>query len=254
MYIVGHYVTTQLSQRFSPASLRGPGCVALFLPDFARCHSWGYANCFSLREDTVSHALIKAHMLGDWWVHYGASQIEKRRGWAYKKMEVFARRYREFFEAAASSGLLTSGTSQDSVRGFSHTMMEYCIDTHLAATLPSSDFEGLKKWLSCLGSESENWSLPSIRRLLSEAAVSGESGTLADDLVSFRDRAIRSATPQEFAYRAGVKKFNLKDCSESIELVRRTIDAGMGEMQPGDLDQVTQFTARFIAQHISEAP
>ena len=252
MYIVGHYVTTRLSKRFSNALLDGLQGPALYLPDFVRCHEWGYAECFRMPDDDPTGALIKAHMLGDWWVHYGLYEEAKRRGWAYRRMAVFARHYDVFFETARREDLLRDASGpRDSVRGFSHTMMEYAIDTHLAASLAGTTFAALQSAIGGVGEDRGAWSEATVRAQLAARGITGSFDGLAGDLHSFRARALAARAPQEFAYRAGVKKFGLHDHEASLALVRETIAAGLGEIPGTEIDAVVEETGRFIANHVA---
>lgn len=251
MYILGHYVTALLSRRFSAGVFTGEHGAALYFPDFVRCHDWGYARCFALPEHGTVSALIKAHMVGDWWVHYGPFSEPNRRGWAYRRMAVFARKYERFFDTASRLSLMCSQNQElDSVRGFAHTMMEYSIDTHLALRIDESTFFDLRRVARDVGSPEGPWSEESVRLKIAQNGVAGCFARLGEDLRSFSSRAASAAAPAEFAYRAGVKKFGLRDCAESIGLVAATIEAGLREIPGPEIDEIVFQTANFIARHV----
>lgn len=251
MYIVGHYVSTRLSERFSPSVLNGDAAAALYLPDFVRCHEWGYAQCFRLSDADPAIALVKSHMLGDWWVHYGDGEVDKRRGWAYRRMAIYARCYDEFFAAAARDGLLVSPDApRDSVRGFSHTMMEYAIDTHLAARLSTDTFHSVQRSVARIGTTDDNWSVPAVLAFIASRGIEGSFESVAADMASFRTRAAAASQPAEFAYRAGVKKFGLHETPASLRLVANTIHEGLAEIPGTEIDDVVAATASFIARHV----
>lgn len=253
MYIIGHYVTSSLSRRYSSSALLGSDGPALYLPDFVRCHEWGYSNCFSMPDSDLVQAFIKAHMLGDWWVHYGSGNLAKRKGWAYKRMSIFSSSYQAFFDEAERLGLADPDRGRDSVRGFSHTMMEYCIDSHLARTMPHEQFDALRDSLCRLGLEGERWSIPHLKSVLQKLGVQGDFGHLDHDVESFRSRVAASQSAHEFAIRAGVKKFGLQSCDESLKLVDRTIQLGLMKIPSQELDTVVSMMAEFISLHTSTA-
>jgi len=251
MYILGHYMTALMSGRFSLDVLTGEHGAALYFPDFVRCHDWGYARCFHAPGHGTDSALIQAHMLGDWLVHYGPGNAPKRRGWAYRRMNVFAREYEHFFDTAARLSLLCSPEQdRDSVRGFSHSMVEYCIDTHLSYLIDDSSFIALRRVASEVGSPNGSWSEDHVRDTIAQNSITGSFVELSDNLQSFSSRAAASAGPAEFAYRAGVKKFKLRECAESIGLIARTIEAGLREIPGPEIDEVVAITAAFIARHV----
>lgn len=251
MYIVGHYVTTLLSQRFSTGTLNGNAGAALYLPDFVRCHEWGYANCFSLPDKDPISALIKSHILGDWWVHYGESEINKRRGWAYRRMAAYAHYYNTFYDVAHRESLIINPSGErDSVRGFAHTMMEYAIDTHLSAHLPAKAFSAIKCCIEGIGASSGEWSMPAVQAVLATREITVKLNAIDADISSFRARAVAARTPAELAYRAGVKKFGLHDCDESLRLVSGTVAAGLASLGADEVDAAVSHAAAFIAQHI----
>lgn len=251
MYILGHYVTALLSGRFSAGVLTGEHGAALYFPDFVRCHDWGYTRCFALPERSTSSALIKAHMIGDWWVHYGPGGEPKRLGWAYRRMAVFARQYERFFDTAARLSLLCSQEQErDSVRGFAHTMMEYSIDTHLSLLIEEPTFLALRRVAGDVGSPQGLWSEDNVRHTIAQNEVAGSFRRLCEDLHSFSSRAAAAVAPAEFAYRAGVKKFGLRDCAESIGLLATTIEEGLREIPGSEIDEVVDQIASFIARHV----
>ena len=245
MYILGHWAATRASQAFEPGALTGDGMVALMLPDVARCHEWGYATCFDASGDAdPSHRLMRAHMLGDWYVHYGSGRERIRRGWAYRTMGVFARLYREFFETAEEAGMRPRGASRDSVRGFSHTMVEYSIDTWVADSLPEAaeGFAAAKEALADLP-------LPTLTATLDAAGADYPLDKLGEGARSFSRRVRAADRPQELAYRAGVKKFGLSGDS-AVAYVESFIRRGMQEIPRAEFDSTFAGTARFIAEHL----
>jgi hypothetical protein len=252
MYIIGHFVTSRLSGQFTTDTLLGEDMAALFLPDFMRCHEWGYANCFRHDHDDVIAALIRSHLLGDWWVHYGPGREPKRRGWAYRRMGVFARYYDDFFSEARRRRLFDPAVAPDTVRGFAHTMMEYALDTHLAAAITPTELAVIKDWLGRLGQLDQRWSLPFMHDAIRTYGISGITHGLGSDVASFSRRVRAAGTAEELAYLAGVKKFGLRECTEGLGLVREVITAGLQDIPLSELDGIAGEVANFISRHLSE--
>lgn len=245
MYILGHWAATRASRAFDPSALTGDGMVALMLPDVARCHEWGYATCFDSGGDAdPSLRLMRAHMLGDWYVHYGSGREQIRRGWAYRTMGAFARLYWEFFETAEDAGMRPPGVPRDSVRGFSHTMVEYSIDTWVADTLPEAA-EGFAAAKEALG----DMPLPGVAATLESAGADYPREKLEEGVESFGRRVRAANRPQEFAYRAGVKKFGLAGDS-AVTHMESFIRRGMREIPARDFETTFAETADFIAEHL----
>lgn len=244
MYIVGHCVITDLSKP-GPFDLYGSDSIALMLPDIVRCHDWGYERCLRERSSSIAGQLIRMHMLADWFIHFGDGVVRERVGWAYRKMSVYAREYDAFFHSAATRNL-RRGEPTDSRRGFSHTMIEYSIDTWLVRNgYFDGRFDSVRDALGRVGGEQGAGSLSWIRETMDAEGIESDSLDLSADATSFADRVMRSNDAHEFVYRAGVKKFGLKDCDDSISLMAETIEKGLrkipGEEMRGIVDQAARF-------------
>ena len=247
MYIVGHSVIADLSTR-GGFDFFGADCVALMLPDIVRCHDWGYDRCLGPRPSSTAGQLIRLHLLADWFIHFGEGTERERVGWAYQKMAVYARGYEAFFSAAAARGLY-SGVPQDSRRGFSHTMIEYSIDTWLIRNgYFEGRFESVRDALGRVGREHGAGSMSWLRRTMAAEGVRSDSPDLATDAISFGDRVARSQSSEEFVFRAGVKKFGLQDCDASLELMSATLDKGLAQIPDEDIRLVVARAARFLSR------
>jgi hypothetical protein len=247
MYIVGHVITAVCSGVIEPGQICDDGVFALMLPDYLNCHDWGYDNCFARSADALDRLLINTHLLGDWYVHFGADVRERKRvGWAYRRMGVYARLYEEFFTRATHLNLRDEGEYADSVRGFSHTMMEYSVDTFLARR---GDFEPffvpVKTALQRLNKKEGPGSAEWVERTIEQQGIVTEEASLSE-IESFRSRVEQSSNAEEFALRAGVKKFRLKNCEESIHFLRTYIDEGLAVITESELLELINNTADFI--------
>lgn len=225
------------------------------LPDYVRCHDWGYERCFKTKSFTLKQLFIEAHMLADWYVHYGeVSETPKHAGWAYQAMRPYARRYDRFFKEAARRGLRADVPPRDSVRGFGHTMMEYTIDTFLVRR---GDFDGrFEKIRSILGQlgvadsiGSEKW----LNETLESEDIPGEREVISREIKIYRERVLACKDAEEFAYRAGAYKFGLKPCEESVAFVKSFIDEGMQEIPAAEISEVVEGAAEFVGTWLLKA-
>jgi len=248
-------VVTEWSGAFKPNNIYGEGVFPLMFPDYVRCHDWGYERCFDWGRPTLDGLLIYAHILGDWYVHYGGAVHEqKKKGWAYRRMGVYARRYNEFFANATRRGLRDVGPPADSVRGFSHTMVEYTIDTFLARRGEfDSHFAAVRAALGSLGVRDGVGSAEWIDETIRREAIVVNSPDLRADVESFRSRITESNRPEEFAFRAGIKKFGLRSCEQSVEHLCEYIEIGLSEISAEDLSSTVESTAEFVGAWIQRA-
>lgn len=246
MYIVGHTVITDQSQlpKCDPFSLSG---IALMLPDYVRCHDWGYDRCFSKQPETEAGRLIRSHMLADWFVHYGDGPQREKKGWAYRNMTVYAKAYDDFRGEAARRKLRENVEMTDSRRGFCHTMVEYSIDTWLSDLgLVDSKFSFLVHTYGQLGEESGIGSAGSVRRMIEQEGIELINENLEQDIHSFGRRVRESKSPIEFAYRAGVKKFGLEDSDESVALMAEFISNGLKRLDHLELERFLTDCVSFL--------
>jgi hypothetical protein len=250
MYIVGHFIITERSGALAPERIYGDGAAALAFPDYVLCHDWGYERCFVSEPLSPDGIMIRAHLLGDWYVHYGEQTVERKKiGWAYRRMGVYARRYDEFFAGATRLGLRDNVPPKDSVRGFSHTMMEYTIDTFLAEQGEfNSQFDAVRGALKKLGGEEGIGSGPWIDETIRREGVAVSTADMAADITSYSTRVSKSTRPSEFAYRAGIKKFGLRPCDESMRYVSRFIGDGLNEVPGDELSGIIDGAAEFVGR------
>src|SRR5688572_1506221 len=105
MYIIGHCFVTARSGRFSEEEIYDDGLLMLMLPDYVNCHDWAYSNAW--RANGRDMQLVQAHMLGDWFIHFGDRWASDRRkvGWAYRSMRPACQTYKNFHKEAAALGL-----------------------------------------------------------------------------------------------------------------------------------------------------
>jgi hypothetical protein len=255
MYIVGHLVLTEKSRRFARETLYGDGALALMLPDYVRCHEWGYERCFKTTNFTLKGLLIQAHMLGDWYVHYGqASETPAKTGWAYQRMRPYACRYDRFYSEAARLGLRENVRPTDSVRGFGHTMMEYSIDTFLIRRGDFDNrFDTIRSTLGRLGLDDGVGSQRWLSETLSRDGISAEPAALSHDVMTYRQRVLACKNAEEFAFRAGVYKFGLKPGNESVAFVKSFIDEGMQEIPEAEISETVEGAAAFVRTWLGKA-
>lgn len=250
MYIIGHCETTAATGIFADDDVTGPGITALMLPDYARCHDWGYAQCFNPCPEERLAMLVRAHILGDWWVHFGDSSEKVRRGWAYRRMGVFASRYDRFFSEATAAGLRAAGPPNDTVRGFSHTMMEYSIDTWLSEKFDQARFLRIKESVARLTNTNGGLSVE-IGHLLTDFGLAIDHEQLIQDANDFVHRVAISESPHDFACWAGAKKFGLRPCLKARDYVRRFLEEANAEIDDGEYSDVVARIVEFMRIHLT---
>jgi hypothetical protein len=219
------------------------------LPDYVRCHDWGYDKCFEQNPVTPAGRLIRSHMLADWFVHYGSEFERQKRGWAYRKMGVYAKTYEAFQAEAVRRKLREDIPMNDSRRGFSHTMIEYSIDTWLANRgLVDDRFAFLKETYAQLGKSEGPGSLEAIARVIQQEGIDLVNEKMGQDVLSFGRRVEQSKSPVEFAYRAGVKKFGLDDTDDAVAFVGEFIEHGLKQIDDAEIEQFVDDCVSFLKQ------
>src|SRR5438105_15956515 len=105
MDLIGHCTCAEMSGTFEERDIYGQRSVELLFLNYMHCHDWAYDDCwrpeaFGDLEPIVR--LIRAHMICDWVVHYGAEHTEakKKKGWAYRRMMLAGRQRDEVFTKA----------------------------------------------------------------------------------------------------------------------------------------------------------
>ncbi|MEU4171804.1 hypothetical protein AB0F46_33600 [Streptomyces sp. NPDC026665] len=187
------------------------------LPDFADSHAFAYTHAWEKEGDTDSR-LIRSHIAGDWWIHFGddLTRPARRRGWAYLRMGVIARRYEEFYALAHERGLAPTAVPNDSRRGWAHSMLEYSVDTHLArsGTLDHA-FDDVRRQLGRLQAHGEE-----IRAMLAGQQVLPWSQEVWRNALDYSARVALADSPEEIALLGAAGKFGLDYSRASRALVR----------------------------------
>jgi hypothetical protein len=259
MYIVGHCHIAQAVGLLSDPRTFGDDAVVLMLPDIVRCHDWGYSHCFDPPPRDRRESLVRAHMLGDWYVHYGDERrMVGRRGWAYRRMGHLAREYDDFFEGAERLGLRNAAVARDSARGFAHTMMEYLID-QVVAECGSFDahFASVKAALGVVGSSEGVGSLGWLTRAVAALSIECDASRIPTDAADFGARVRQSTHPREFALRAGAKKFALRETTDAMEYVGEYLRRASKHVTPtevwGVLEQASVFTSTILSSTVERS-
>jgi len=246
MYIVGHFVTSKLAGLFENGI--GRNLTFLMIPDYIASHDWGYHHYSMLDTKSEIMKYFKSHMLGDWFVHFGDQKEPRKSGWAYKNMKLFAKKYNLFFLEAEERGLLRKDlTRRDTIRGFSHTMMEYLIDYYMSRSLMCNDLLYYSK--RYLGEELLQqplfWLNDFVNKEEIACAISLEEGARC-----FGNRVLLSTRLEEFVLRAGIKKFGLTPSVESMSFIASHLEAALLEFPLSKIDQVVEDTALFIKKYL----
>jgi hypothetical protein len=244
MYLVGHVWMTELAGNFREEDIYDDGLLMLMLPDYAECHNWAFSEAWVARDNDMR--LVQAHMLADWYVHFGDtwSADKKKIGWAYRSMRPASQVYKEFFGRATAIGLRDPERQQDSVRGFSHTMLEYAIDVHIARQGRVDDrFERMRTTLGQLEDAAH------VEREIARLGVYPDHPQTPASAfaANYLERARLARDPMEIAAYAGARKFGLRMCRESVDYVSAHLDRLLAVLDPKDLDDLTAAVARAIA-------
>lgn len=217
------------------------GIATLMLPDYANCHEWGYDHYAGLSSG--EGALIQAHMAADWVVHFGplGGQPRMRTGWAYRRMGIAARRYKDFFTSAQRQGLRESAEPNDSVRGFSHSMIEYCVDTYLCHRgALDRHFASIQEGLA------RNVTVETATSVLAMLGAQYDRRSLGVSLTDYRARAIKAQSPEELAYYAAARKFGLRVDRDSLPFVGAYLEAFLHELDVDELEAVCVHAASAV--------
>lgn len=238
MFVLGHLVAAHESGAFTDVALdEGELGMAAMLPDLISCHDWGYTHAWSLAGVGTQAELVLAHMIGDAVVHYGQHWRghEHRRGWAYLRMGLVARRFDHFHEQAERAGWRVQGLPRDSRRGWAHTMIEYAIDQWL------SDRRDLTKAFRQVRAEALDTAanLAWVHDLVAEHVIT-PSKPIETQPHRYCGALSRSTQPDEFHLRGIALKFHLAETPECLDWIRgwlRDIWWAIGEDEMGDVLQ-----------------
>jgi hypothetical protein len=234
MFLVGHLHTVVEGDCAALKRLLSTDVMPLLLPDVCDTHAPLYDRLPSWQPRGLSEWLLYSHMLGDWIVHFGPviARGRGRRGWAYQRMAVASALYDEFFVAACHAGLRPDSKPSDSRRGFSHTLVEYSIDTVVTRMrVYDSVFAPLRAALL---------DQLTLNAMLAHCASFGLSShidvaALGAKVECFADRIARSSAPDDLARWAGVRKFGLERCAESAKFVGTYINAVTDALRGDDI-------------------
>jgi hypothetical protein len=242
MYIVGHCHITRESRAFPEETIYGHGLPLLMFPDYVDCHHWAYERAWE--ADTEEMRLIQAHMVADWWVHFGPARMEPRKkiGWAYRRMRIATRMYKEFFGRAEAEGLRPPGEPADHSRGFAHSMLEYAIDTYLCRKgVFDPYFEDAKRAIQTL----EDY--PKVQSTIDRFRVACEIPDVPGEVLSYRTRADVSDEPEQFAFYAAARKFGLHVSRESADYVRGYQERILEQLDTDEVDRIIKMMADALA-------
>lgn len=223
MFVFGHLCTTADSRVFRKVNIQeGEGLLGLMFPDFVACHDWAYQSSWALQPDNITAQLIKAHIIEDAVIHFGPvwSVPNRKQGWAYRKMGILARSYKEFFERAARDGFLLQDDSQpiDSLRGWAHTLIEYSVDQYLTDTRDLGHaFDSIRR---VLGNVNQHMSW--VEDTFSRLGVQPSKPFPAQPL-RYASILASAQAPDEFHLRGLAAKFRLRDSEEVLHWLRQIL-------------------------------
>lgn len=156
MDLLGHCEVAIRSGLHNREEVYGLGLIDLMLPNMLHCHDWAYENMWDIsgidKNLEKTALLIRSHIVADWVIHYGSNQTisKKKCGWAYKKMAIAHKKSTTFFKEASKHKLLNKYAifpedwNKKQMLDFSHSIIEYSIDSILAQDLSNHDFYTIK--------------------------------------------------------------------------------------------------------------
>ncbi|MGC5330423.1 hypothetical protein [Micromonospora sp. DT62] len=244
MYILGHLLLTRAMSSMDHDYAAEAGVRALMLPDFADTHAFAYTHAWEQDGDTDSR-LIRSHIAGDWWIHFGDNLREpaQRRGWAYLKMGVIARRYEQFYAEAYVRGLTDTPEPNDSRRGWAHSMLEYSVDTHIAREgLLDDKFGAIREQLGALQMHGVE-----VRAMFANQQVLPWSQSVWTHACDYSTRVALSESPEDFAVIGAAGKFGLDYSPEAREFVRSYQSAVVESVGADEYDIVIKAMHDFVA-------
>lgn len=143
MDVIGHCATAAQSGLFTEEDVFGAGVIDLMFLNYAHCHDWAYQRCWEagrLGRDEHAVRLFRAHMIGDWVIHYGAgdTRVKVKRGWAYRRMLPARHAAGRFVAGARERGVwlgrhpLPDAWTRKQKHDFWHTLTEMAFDLVIA--------------------------------------------------------------------------------------------------------------------------
>lgn len=254
MYIVGHCLSVVDSGTCGRDEMDAFGAVATMLPDILDNHAWGYAACFQWPAHTAVTRFVRAHMVGDWFVHFGENPSrQEREGWAYRQMNYYAELYTNFFALAHTLGCATSSAPTDTRRGFAHTMSEYAVDYRLSR-LGRFDgfFHSVQAGLATLGCEDDDrpGSIHWLRDACDAERMPIVWKKVAGQIESFRDRASRAVAPEDFVVFSVIHKLGFEPGLAAARLVGEALNDGARGIGENEIDRHYRQCCDFIACNV----
>jgi hypothetical protein len=254
MYIVGHCLSAVDGGACAPEEMDGTGIVATMIPDILDNHGWGYGVCFAWPARTAVTRFVRAHVIGDWFVHFGQdTQVQEREGWAYRQMGYYADKYEAFFECAHARGFAAQAAPTDSRRGFAHTMSEYAVDFRLSRQGRfDAYFEMARRALGAIGRDdddgpgSSHW----LRQVIDGEKMPTKYRDAAPQVESFRARAGRAAAPEDFVVFSVLSKLGFDFTSAAQAFVAEALDSGADGIGAHEIDLHYQECCAFVGKHI----
>jgi len=244
MYILGHVYASRSMPSVAYDFTTTEGMRALMIPDYADSHAFAYEHAWSMDADTYGR-LIRSHIAGDWWIHFGENLDEgaRRRGWAYYRMGVIARHYEEFYQLAYERGLCDTPEPNDSRRGWAHTMMEYSVDTYLARTGRMDDeFQRVREQLANLAAHADE-----VTALFEQQQVHPWSQATWRHALAYSMRVALSTAPEDFAVIGAVGKFGLDYSVESRKFVLDYQHRIVDELDRAEYEDVLRAVSTFVS-------
>jgi hypothetical protein len=233
VFVFGHLVTIGDAGIFPAVDpLAGEEFAAFLLPDIVSCHDWAYDSIWDVRPGDLDSDCVRAHMIGDGFIHYGQGWrgARQRRGFAYRQMGLVSSGYESFFaQAEANSWLAETAVPRDSRRGWAHTLVEYSVDQHLA------DTRRLDRSFLALQAAGASLTSDRLAQLL-ERLGAQVSKPFTTQPSRYLGVIARAEAPDEFHLRGLAVKFGLREDAPVLDWLRRLLRKVIAGVGAEDLD------------------
>jgi hypothetical protein len=157
-------------------------------------------------------------------------------------MGVVSRLYEEFYRTAYEKGLCDTPEPNDSRRGWSHTMMEYSIDTYLARSGRMDDgFPAMREQLGGLSGH-----VAEVAELFTQQQVRPWSQATWQHAQAYSLRVALSRAPEDFAVIGAVGKFGLDYTDESRKHVLAYQHRIVDEIDADEYERILRAMSDFV--------
>lgn len=262
MELIGHCAVAAKSGVHTEQDVFGEGVIELMIPNILHCHDWGYQHVWEVENfpDDLHYVVtqIRAHIIADWIIHYGAEQtsVKRKSGWAYKHMGLAHGAAEEFFEEAMKLDLLSSSATHPSTWSkkkrldFSHSITEYALDFILAPSLITKDrLKDIKRNLLQINQDNapkgRKWLWATFERL--GATTDQQEEMIGRGIEELALDAETAQAPEDFAVGTTLRKYGFHLDIKAGSFVRQFLERVADSIDQQEADEMCVEIAGVIA-------